>query len=271
VSDKQLLEEKLLLQIQIILIIFELLLKIKMENSSNYLSKYLPNSITILSLCCGLSSIPYTIKGEWKISIFLIIFASIFDFFDGWFARKLKGDSNFGAELDSLSDFISFGVAPSLLIYFWSLSELNSLGWSITLFYVVCAALRLARFTADIYIAVKPIDSSIYFTGIPSPAAAGLCLLPFFIYFEFNIDITQNPYLNLINLSAIGLLMVSKIPTISLKKINFSKKLAPWILLLISVICIGLISNLWLTLTILTLAYIFSIFYTVFRSFNFKK
>ena len=242
-----------------------------MENPSSYLSKYIPNSITILSLCCGLTSIRFTINEDWKIAIYLIIFAAVFDFFDGWFARKLKGGSNFGAELDSLSDFISFGVAPSLLIYFWSLSELKSLGWSIALFFSACAALRLARFTADIYLTSKPIDSSIYFTGVPSPAAAGLSILPLFIYFEFNLPIIQNSYLNLINLALIGFLMVSKIPTISLKKINFSKKFAPWILLLIVIICIGLISNIWLTLIILELAYICSILYTVFINLNFKS
>jgi CDP-diacylglycerol--serine O-phosphatidyltransferase len=239
-----------------------------MENPSSYLSKYIPNSITILSLCCGLSSIRYSIDGDWKISIYLIIFAAIFDFFDGWFARKLKGGSNFGAELDSLSDFISFGVAPALLIYFWSLSKLDSLGWSISLFYVTCSALRLARFTADIYLTSKPIDPSIYFTGVPSPAAAGLSLLPLFIYFEYNLSIVQNSYLNLVNLSLIGFLMVSKVPTISLKKINFSKKFAPWILLLIVIICIGLISNLWLALIVLTLSYLLSILYTIFKNIN---
>ena len=242
-----------------------------MENPSSYLSKYIPNFITILSLCCGLTSIRFSINEDWKISIYLIIFAAVFDFFDGWFARKLKGGSNFGAELDSLSDFISFGVAPSLLIYFWSLSELKSLGWSIALFFSACAALRLARFTADIYLTSKPIDSSIYFTGVPSPAAAGLCILPLFIYFEFNFPIVQNSYLNLINLALIGFLMVSKIPTISLKQINFSKKFAPWIVLLIVIICIGLISNLWLTLIILEVAYIFSILYTVFINLSFKS
>ena len=242
-----------------------------MENPSSYLSKYIPNSITILSLCCGLTSIKFTINEDWKIAIYLIIFASVFDFFDGWFARKLKGGSNFGAELDSLSDFISFGVAPSLLIYFWSLSELKSLGWSIALFFSACAALRLARFTADIYLTNKPIDSNVYFTGVPSPAAAGLSLLPLFIYFEFNLPIVQNSYLNLINLSVIGFLMVSKIPTIALKKINFSKKFAPWIVLLIVIICIGLISNLWLTLIILEVFYIFSILYTVIINLSFKS
>ena len=133
-----------------------------MNNNSNSFLKYLQNTITILSLCCGLSSIRYSIIEEWKIAIFLIIFAAIFDFFDGWFARKFKKGSYFGAELDSLSDFISFGVAPSLLIYFWSLSELYSLGWSITLFFAVCAALRLARFTADIYLAPN-CHSSVFF------------------------------------------------------------------------------------------------------------
>ena len=144
-----------------------------MENPSSYLSKYIPNSITILSLCCGLTSIRFSINEDWKIAIYLIIFAAVFDFFDGWFARKLKGKSNFGAELDSLSDFISFGVAPSLLIYFWSLSELKSLGWSIALFFSACAALRLARFTADIYLTSKPIDSSIYFTRSPISCGCG--------------------------------------------------------------------------------------------------
>ncbi len=242
-----------------------------MENKSSYLSKYLPNSITILSLCCGLTSIRFSINEEWKISIYLIILAAIFDFFDGWFARKLKGGTNFGAELDSLSDFISFGVAPSILIYYWSLSELNSLGWSVALFYSTCAALRLARFTADIYLTNKPIDSSLYFTGIPSPAAAGLSLFPLFIFFEFNFQIIQNSFLNLFNLALIGFLMISKIPTISLKKINFSKKFAPWIVLLIVIICISLISNLWLTLILLAFLYISSILYTIIINFKIKK
>jgi CDP-diacylglycerol---serine O-phosphatidyltransferase len=234
-----------------------------MENSSNYLSKFIPNSITILSLCSGLTSIRFSIAQEWKIAIYLILLASIFDFFDGWFARKLKGGSNFGAELDSLSDFISFGVAPSLLIYYWSLFSLNSLGWSISLFFAACAALRLARFTADIYITTKPIDTNIHFIGVPSPAAAGLCLLPLFIFFEFDLEVFRNSFLNLFNLFIIGFLMVSKIPTISLKSINFSSKKSPWVLLLIVAICIGLISNLWLTLIFITILYILSIIYTI--------
>ena len=239
-------------------------------SNNNYLAKYLPNSITILSLCCGLSSLRFSLLEEWKISIYLIIFASIFDFFDGWFARKLKGNSNFGAELDSLSDFISFGVAPSILIYLWSISYFNSFGWSITLFFSVCAALRLARFTADIYLVDKPIDDTTYFIGVPSPAAAILCLLPIFLFIELDFNFFRNPYLNIANLIVIGLLMVSKIPTVSLKKIKFSKKVTPFIILLLVIICIGLITNLWITLIILSIAYIYTIIHTIFFYLRFK-
>ena len=234
-----------------------------MDSNTNFLYKYIPNTITVLSLCCGLSSIRYSINEDWKTAILLIIFAAIFDFFDGWFASKLKGGSYFGAELDSLSDIISFGVAPSLLIYYWALSDLNSFGWSITMFFVVCAALRLARFTADIYLAPKTIDKNTYFVGIPSPGAAGLSLLPVFLYIEFEFSYLRNAYLNLINLGLIGFLMISNIPTFSLKKIVFSKKYIPWIIILSVIICISLISNIWLTLIIIGFLYVFSIGYTI--------
>ena len=237
-----------------------------MQNNSSYLSKYIPNSITILSLCCGLTSIKFSLSQDWKISIYLIIFAAIFDFFDGWFARKLKGGSNFGAELDSLSDVISFGIAPSILIFLWSTSSLGSLGWGSSLFFVICSALRLARFTADIYITNKPIDYNEYFVGVPSPAAAGLILLPLIIYFEFEFSILKNQYINFSNVLIIGFLMISKIPTISIKKININKKYNTWVYLILVLICIGLISKLWLTVTLLCFIYIFSIFYTVYKN-----
>ena len=191
-------------------------------SEQNIISKYVPNFITLLSLSSGFTSIRFALKEEWEIAIYLILLATIFDFFDGWFARKLKSGSNFGAELDSLSDFVSFGVAPSFLIYLWSTNLLGSLGWGATLFFVICSSLRLARFTADIYITNKPIDNNEFFTGVPSPAAAGLILLPLFIFFEFELDLLKNEYLNLITTILIGFMMISKIPTISLKKININ-------------------------------------------------
>ena len=241
-----------------------------MENR-NFLTKYIPNFVTLLSLTSGFTSIRFSLTGEWKIAVYLILLASIFDFFDGWFARKLKEGSNFGAELDSLSDFVSFGVAPSILIFLWSTSSLGSIGWAGTLFFVICSALRLARFTADIYLTNKPIDHNEYFTGVPSPAAAGLILLPLFIYFEFPINYIHNEFLNFFNCLIIGFLMISKIPTISIKKIDFNKKYNTWFFLISIIIFILLISKLWLTLTCLFSLYIISIFFTVYKNRKIKS
>tara|TARA_B100000427_G_scaffold60881_1_gene47958 strand:+ start:2477 stop:3202 length:726 start_codon:yes stop_codon:yes gene_type:complete len=240
-------------------------------SEQNIISKYVPNFITLLSLSSGFTSISFSLNGEWEIAIYLILLATIFDFFDGWFARKLKSGSNFGAELDSLSDFVSFGVAPSFLIYLWSTNTLGSLGWGATLFFVICSALRLARFTADIYITNKPIDKNEYFTGVPSPAAAGLILLPLFIFFEFQIEFLKNDYLNLITTIVIGFMMISKIPTISIKKLKINPKYKTWIFLIFVLVCVGLISRIWITLISVFGAYLISVFYTIIKSRNIKN
>ena len=237
-----------------------------MIDNKNSISKYIPNFVTLLSLTCGFTSIRFSFYEDWKIAVYLILLASVFDFFDGWFARKLKEGSNFGAELDSLSDFVSFGVAPSVLIFLWSTNTLSSIGWAATLFFVICAALRLARFTADIYITNKPIDDNEYFVGIPSPAAAGIVLVPLFLYFEFNLVEFNNKYLNLFIVLLVGFLMISKIPTLSLKKININKKFNTWFILIMVIVFILMISKIWLTLSCLLILYIFSIFYTIFKN-----
>ncbi|MFL2543643.1 MAG: CDP-diacylglycerol--serine O-phosphatidyltransferase [Alphaproteobacteria bacterium] len=240
-------------------------------SEQNIISKYVPNFITLLSLSSGFTSISFSLNGEWEIAIYLILLATIFDFFDGWFARKLKSGSNFGAELDSLSDFVSFGVAPSFLIYLWSTNTLGSLGWGATLFFVICSALRLARFTADIYITNKPIDKNEYFTGVPSPAAAGLILLPLFIFFEFEIEFLKNDYLNLITTIVIGFMMISKIPTISIKKLKINPKYKTWIFLIFVLVCVALISRIWITLISVVSAYLISVFYTIIKSRKIKN
>ena len=240
-------------------------------SEQNIINKYVPNFITLLSLSSGFTSISFSLNGEWEIAIYLILLATVFDFFDGWFARKLKSGSNFGAELDSLSDFVSFGVAPSFLIYLWSTNTLGSLGWGATLFFVICSALRLARFTADIYITNKPIDNNAYFTGVPSPAAAGLILLPLFIYFEFQIEVLKNDYFNLITTIVIGFMMISKIPTISIKKLKINPKYKTWIFLIFVLVCVALISRIWITLICIIVAYLISVFYTIIQSRNIKN
>ena len=235
-------------------------------SEQNIISKYVPNFITLLSLSSGFTSIRFSLNNEWKIAIYLILLATIFDFFDGWFARKLKSGSSFGAELDSLSDFVSFGVAPSFLIYLWSTHTLGSLGWGATLFFVICSALRLARFTADIYISNKPIDNKEYFVGMPSPAAAGLILLPLFVYFEFDLNIIKNGYLNLITTIIIGFMMISKIPTISLKTIKINQRYKTSIFLIFVIVSVALISKIWITLIIVFSIYLLSIGYTIIKS-----
>ena len=237
----------------------------------NIIVKYVPNFVTLLSLSSGFTSISFSLNKEWEIAIYLILLATVFDFFDGWFARKLKSGSNFGAELDSLSDFVSFGVAPSVLIYLWSTNSLGSLGWGATLFFVICSSLRLARFTADIYITNKPIDDNEYFVGIPSPAAAGLVLLPLFIFFEFNIEFIKNEYLNLFSTIFVGFMMISKIPTLSLKKININQKFKTWIILIFVFISVALVSKIWLTLILMFGSYIASIFFTILKNRKTKR
>ena len=239
------------------------------DSKISNVSKLIPNAITMLALCSGLTSIPYSISEKWKLAALFIVVAAIFDFFDGWIAKKLMGGSRFGAELDNLSDIISFGVAPSVLIYYWSLKSFNSFGWAITLFFVMCAALRLARFTTDIYLSNQPINKSKYFIGIPSPAAAGLILFPLFGSFQFNFTFFANPYLNSTILLIVGLMMVSKIPTISFKNISIKPIYKTWFVLGIAIFSVLLISNIWLTLIIALILYIISVFYTIIL--NYKK
>ena len=142
------------------------------------LTKFIPNLITLMSLIAGISSIKFSIQANWKLAVLMIMLAAFFDFFDGWMARKLKKSSQFGAELDSLSDFISFGLAPSLLINLCFTHELGRIGWVISLFYIVCAALRLARFNIE-----NMKEQSKVFYGIPSPAAAGVIMIPLYLNF----------------------------------------------------------------------------------------
>ena len=151
------------------------------------LTKFIPNLITLMSLIAGISSIKFSIQSNFKIAVLMIMLAAFFDFFDGWMARKLKKSSQFGAELDSLSDFISFGLAPSLLINLSFTNELGRIGWVISLFYIICAALRLARFNIE-----NMREQSKVFYGIPSPAAAGIIMIPLYLNFIEQIQFTIN-------------------------------------------------------------------------------
>ena len=142
-----------------------------------------PNAVTALALCSGLSGVRFAIGGEWQSAVTMILVAGVLDGLDGRVARMLHGESRFGAELDSLSDAISFGVAPALIIYLWSLAAFPRIGWIACLMLAVFCALRLARFNARIDTSEQPHKSAGFLTGVPAPAAAGLAMLPMFLWF----------------------------------------------------------------------------------------
>ena len=178
----------------------------------------LPNALTLINVCIGLTSIKFALDAKFELSIIAIIFAAIFDTLDGRVARLLKGTSLVGKELDSLADVISFGVAPAFIMYFWSLNSLGKFGWLITMIYVVCVALRLARFNVSSN--TDPSWKDNYFEGVPSPAGGMLILMPLifslsdisFININYNIVV---PIFFIIT----SLLLISKVPTYAFKKI----------------------------------------------------
>src|SRR6266487_1460298 len=150
-----------------------------------------PNLITLLALCAGLTAVRLAIEGKLEFALAAIVFAAVLDGVDGRIARMIKGTSRFGAELDSLADFVNFGVAPALILYFWSLHELKSVGWIAAMVFAICAALRLARFNVMIDDPNRPAWAGNFFTGIPAPAGALTVLLPIYLYFlQVNVPIT---------------------------------------------------------------------------------
>ena len=178
----------------------------------------LPNILTLIGVCIGLTSIKFAFDGKFELSIIAVIVAGIIDGLDGRIARLIQGTSKVGKELDSLTDVISFGVAPAFIMYFWSMSEIGRLGWLISLIYVVCVALRLARFNVNSE--AEPSWRDNFFEGIPSPAGGILVLMPL-IYSFSEIQIFKPNYQIVVPalFILIAILLISKVPTYSLKKI----------------------------------------------------
>jgi len=177
----------------------------------------LPSLLTLCGFCMGLTSIRLVVEREWKLAVAAILIAGIFDFMDGFAARLLQGGSKLGAELDSLSDLVCFGVAPSILLYQWTLHETGWLGWSIVLLFCGCSALRLARFNTQTHKSPKVPSKVIFFCGIPAPAGALLILIPLFISFHFGPQLRFTPMIPGILVVLVSLLMITRFPTFSLK------------------------------------------------------
>ena len=193
--------------------------------------KYLlPNALTILGVCLGLSSIKFAMDSNYAISVIVIGFAAILDTLDGRVARLIKGTSKVGKELDSLTDVISFGVAPSFIMYFWAVNTLGRIGWMLVLIYTVCCALRLARFNLTT-VEENEFWKVNFFEGVPSPAAAGLILLPLILNLSGLFQFENNATVSSIVILSVSFLMVSKIPTYSLKRILIPRNLVIFLLL----------------------------------------
>src|SRR6478752_8631658 len=177
-----------------------------------------PNLITLLAICAGLTAIRLSTEGRMELAVAAIVFAAVLDGVDGRVARMIKGQSKFGAELDSLADFVNFGVAPGLILYFWQLHELNNGGWIAAMVFAIAGGLRLARFNASIDDPNKPAFAANYFTGVPAPAGAILAMLPFYMAF---LGVSKPPaMLTAFYTLLIAFLMVSRLPVFSGKTVR---------------------------------------------------
>ncbi|MEQ9519666.1 MAG: phosphatidylcholine/phosphatidylserine synthase [Parvibaculum sp.] len=218
----------------------------------------IPNSLTVMALCAGLTSMRFGLDGKFDMAVAAIIVAAVLDGLDGRVARMLKGTTRFGAELDSLSDFLCFGVAPVMLLYLWSLNELGGLGWIVVLGFAVCCALRLARFNVAIEDPDKPAWKANFFVGVPSPAAAGRVMLP--LYFSFlGMDFLRDlPLLLAAYVGGIAFLMVSKIPTFSGKRLGFRIRRDEMLPVLLGVaMSVALLFNYpWISFCVLVVGYL---------------
>ena len=215
----------------------------------------LPNALTILGVCLGLSSIKFALDANYAMAIIAIGFAAILDTLDGRVARLIKGASKVGKELDSLTDVISFGVAPGFIMYFWTLNEFGKFGWMFVLIYTVCCALRLARFNLTV-IEENESWKINFFEGVPSPAAAGLVLLPLILSLSGLIQFENYAAISSLAILATSILMVSKIPTYSLKRILIPRNLTIFLLLGIGIYVSLLIFYTFETLFLTGLGYI---------------
>ncbi|TNE57086.1 MAG: CDP-diacylglycerol--serine O-phosphatidyltransferase [Alphaproteobacteria bacterium] len=221
------------------------------------LIQLLPNFLTIAAICAGLTAIRFGFQGNYERAVLLILAAAILDGLDGRLARALKSDSKMGAELDSLADFLNFGIAPPLVIYFWALQDTKSMGWMAVLTYAVCCVVRLARFNVTAKAEQEEGHSrSDYFVGVPSPAGAMLVMLPMFMSFSIATEVVFHVGVIMGNMVLIGLLLISRIPTWSFKAITISRQNVKFILVGFAFLAAALMTYAWVTLVVLCLAYV---------------
>jgi CDP-diacylglycerol---serine O-phosphatidyltransferase len=227
------------------------------------LSRLIPNMITLAAMCCGLSALRFAMDARWELSVSLLLAAAVLDAMDGRVARLLGATSTFGAQLDSLSDVICFGVVPAMLMYMWTLHDIRGVGWAVTLFFAICTALRLARFNSALF--EKPTFDwqKKFFVGVPSPAGGLLCLLPLVLSELLDISVTLPTLIVAIYVVCVGALMVSKTPTFAGKHIRIPHDYIMPFMSGGAFLVVLLIIEPWLMMSLLGLAYLVSIYFSV--------
>lgn len=215
-----------------------------------------PNAITALALCSGLTGIRFAMDGHWERAVTMVLIAGVLDGLDGRVARALRGESRFGAELDSLADAISFGVAPALILYLWTLTALPRFGWIAALLLAVFCALRLARFNARIDADDQPHKSAGFLTGVPAPAGAGLALLPMFLWFWSGEDHLRLPWAVAIWTAIVAILLISSVATFSWSSLKLRRNIRFEALAVAVGLMAALVSAPWQTLSVVCLVYL---------------
>jgi CDP-diacylglycerol--serine O-phosphatidyltransferase len=216
----------------------------------------IPNAITAAALCSGLTGIRFAINHDWRMALFAIILAGVLDGIDGRIARLLKAQSRFGAELDSLADSLSFGMAPAIVLFLWSLNDLPRFGWFASLAFAICCALRLARFNAQIDVKDQPHKSVGYLTGVPAPLGAGLAFLPMYLWMATGQPWLRDPRLVGLWVFAIALLMISNLATLSWTSLRPRENIRLVAIALAGLFFAALLTEPWWTLAAVSLIYL---------------
>lgn len=241
---------------------------IESTKSSFALVKLLPNIVTIFGLCLGAFGFKYAIMAKWELAITFLFLSSLLDTVDGCLARVFDASSKFGAELDSLSDFFNFSVVPSFTLYLWKLHEIKAIGWSATLFFLICGIIRLARFNVSEEETLVSSQGYKFFKGIPTPMASGLILAPIMLSFLKDrfpgITFDFSSVFLIIYTSCISVLMVTNIPTISFQKTKIDRDYLFLFLAIISLLIISLILEPWIVIPTISLFYLLSLPWTFF-------
>ncbi|MCC6007714.1 MAG: phosphatidylcholine/phosphatidylserine synthase [Rhodobacteraceae bacterium] len=226
--------------------------------------RLIPNLVTIIGLSAGFSSLRFAMDGRFEMAAALIIFAAVIDGLDGLIARRLRATSAVGAQLDSLSDFVCFGVAPGVLVYLFAMSGDPGFGWIFVLAFLICCGLRLARFNAAL--GLPEPEGPPRFVGVPAPAGAMLGLLPVFVSLSGLADLRAQTVIVSVHLGLVGSLMISRLPTPSPKRMRVAREHAPWVLLGGAVLVGVLLTRVWLLMVLLCVLYAIAVVGTSMRA-----